>query len=302
MSNLRERAAGGQDVARRDQPQPPASIGALIQSLRGEIARALPKHMDADRMARIALTAVRKTPDLARATPESFMGALLTCSQLGLEPNGPTGEAYLVPYEHKRGPLAGKVECQLIVGYQGWAKLFFQSPIAKHLDAQVVYERDDFDYAYGLDPYLRHKPARGDRGRIIYYYAVASLQSGASAFAVLTPEEVKDIRKGLEGPRDQKIGDPQHWMERKVVLKQALKLLPKSTDLARVMGADESIRTDLSLEGIDTPRVIDGEWTEQQPAAGHAGGADLTPDNPIVDVEDPPEEPDWPDVAPVGEQ
>src|SRR5258708_3628482 len=100
--------------------------------------------MNADRMARLALTVLRKTPKLANCTAESFAGSLLTAASLGLEPGN--GEAYLVPY--------GK-ECQLIIGYQGFAKLFWQHPMAAHLDAQAVYANDDFDYAYGLDPFLR---------------------------------------------------------------------------------------------------------------------------------------------------
>jgi putative phage-type endonuclease len=126
-------------------------------------ARRAPKHYvkqargDADRIARLALTVVRQDPKLAECSPESFAGALLTASALGLEP-GVNGEAYLVPTRR---------ECTLIVGYQGYAKLFWQHPLAKHLDAQAVHANDEFDYAYGLEPYLTHKPAKGDRGPVI---------------------------------------------------------------------------------------------------------------------------------------
>jgi recombination protein RecT len=190
--------------------------------------RALPKHMDADRLARLALTVVRQSDieahkarkpenSLARCTPESFAGALLTAAALGLEP-GVNQEAYLVPY---------KGECTLIVGYQGFAKLFWQHPLAKHLDAHAVHAKDDFDYAYGLAQYLRHKPAKGERGKITHYYAVAELSTGASAFVVLTADEVKKLRGGKVGPSGN-IPDPMHWMERKTALRQLVKLLPKS--------------------------------------------------------------------------
>lgn len=252
----------GRDLAQRVQqnaeavapgagPKAPTSIGQLIQSLRPEMARALPKHMDADRMARIALTVLRTNPNLGQSTPESFMGSLLTCAQLGLEP-GAGGEAYLVPYTHRRGPLAGRTECQLIIGYQGYAKLFWQHPMAKHIDAQAVYERDEFDYAYGLEPFLVHKPAIGDRGEVIAFYAVAALTSGGKGFVVLSPEQVKDLRGGKVGPSGQ-IADPMLWMERKTVLRQLVKLLPKSTNLVRALEADEKVRTDLQEEAIDAP-------------------------------------------------
>jgi len=235
--------------AQQSQPQ---SIGQLIQNLRPEIARALPRHMDADRMARIALTVVRRTPKLAQCTPQSFMGALLSAAQLGLE-LGVSDEAYLVPYEHRKGLQAGTIECQFIIGYQGYAKLFWQHPMAKNIDAQAVYTNDEFDYEYGLNPFLRHKPSMdGPQGDPIAYYAVASLTSGGSAFVVLSAEQVKRLRNGKVGPSGD-IPDPMHWMERKTAVRQLVKLLPKSPNLQRALNADETVRTDLREDAIDAP-------------------------------------------------
>ena len=244
------------------------TITQFISALQPEIARALPRHLDADRIARLALTAVRKSDmearkrnkpneSLANCTPESFAGALLTAAALGLEP-GVNGEAYLVPY---------KGECTLIVGYQGFVKLFWQSPMAKHIDAQAVYELDEFDYEYGLAPRLHHKPARGNRGRITDYYAVATLNTGASAFVVLTADEVKALRGGKVGTSGQ-IKDPQHWMERKTAIRQLVKLLPKSTALAAAAKADERDGHELYAErvaerhAIEAPANVDTDTGE----------------------------------------
>ena len=255
-------------IAKRDQNQ--TTIAQFITRMKPEIERALPKGLDADRIARLALTVVRQTPDLARSTQESFAGALLTAAALGLEP-GVNGEAYLVPYEIKRGPLAGKVECQLIIGYQGMAKLFWQHPMAAYLDAQAVYDRDEFDYEYGLDPHLRHKPALGDRGQVVAYYAVAKLTTGASSFVVLSPDQVKALRSGRVGPKGD-IKDPERWMERKTVLRQLVKLLPRSTQMNHALVADERTGTELSASRVpeaittgapahdpETGEVIEGE-------------------------------------------
>lgn len=252
------------------------TIGAMIQQLRPEIGRALPRGMDADRMARLALTVLRQTPKLANCTPQSFAGALLTAAALGLEP-GVNGEAYLVPY---------KRECQLIIGYQGYAKLFWQNPLARHLDAQAVYENDDFDYAYGLHPRLEHKPARGERGRVIYYYAVATLSTGGSSFVVLTPEEVKKLRGGKVGTSGD-IDDPMRWMERKTVLRQLIKTLPRSTNLNAAVVVDEELGTSLrarkaadSIVSVNTEtgeihdaEVVEDQAAEEWPEAAQPGGA-----------------------------
>lgn len=252
------------------------TIGSLIQSMRGEIARALPKGMDGDRMARIALTVLRKDPKLQNCTPESFMGALLTSAQLGLEP-GAGGEAYLVPYGR---------ECTLIIGYQGYAKLFWQHPLAKHLDAQAVHENDEFDYAYGLEPFLRHKPALGDRGKVHAFYAVAALTSGATAFVVLSPEEVKALR-GTSGPNGG-IKDPMHWMSRKTAVRQLVKLLPKSANLSRALEADEKVRTDLDEDAIDLPMAAPTQ-IEQSVNVPDVGTVDAS----TGEIQDDPADAEW---------
>ena len=232
-------------VATRDQAaqQQSNSIAGFIKSMQPEIERALPAHMNADRMARLLLTAVRQTPKLAQCDPQSFAGSVLTASALGLEPNTPNGEAYLIPY--------GK-ECQLVVGYQGLVKLFWQSPLAQHIDAQAVYENDQFDYAYGLDPFLTHKPAMGERGKVVAYYGVASLNTGAKHFVVLSPDEVKKLRQGKVGPSG-KIADPMHWMERKTVLRQLLKTLPKSPNLSQAIASDETAGSTLRARQLGQP-------------------------------------------------
>jgi phage RecT family recombinase len=149
------------------------SLAQLIQQMRPEIARALPAQMNADRMARIATTVLRQTPALARTTPESFLGALLTASQLGLEP-GPTGEAYLVPY--------GNV-CTFIPGYRGLIKLARNSGQLRDIWAEVVYSNDTFRYSLGLHRDLVHEPASGPRGEPIYVYAAAELVEKATTDA-----------------------------------------------------------------------------------------------------------------------
>lgn len=279
-------------VATRDQQQTQnnGGIAQFIHALQPEIERALPRHMDADRMARLLLTAIRQTPKLAQCDPQSFAGAVLTASALGLEPNL-SGEAYLIPY--------GK-ECQLVIGYQGLVKLFWQHPLAAHVDAHAVFANDDFDYAYGLDPFLRHKPALGERGDVIAYYAAASLKTGAKTFLVMSPEQVKALRGGKTGPSG-KIPDPERWMERKTVLRQLFKTLPRSTDLNHALASDEVVGSTLrgrQLAGgtepvpppqIDAPPAMDP--TTGEVPMGDADQDDTTeyvPSELVPEGEEPP--------------
>lgn len=238
------------------------SVVDFIEDMKPELARAMPGNMDPERIARLALTCVRKEPKLAECSPESFAGSLLTAAALGLEP-GVGGEAYLAPFNR---------ECTLIVGYQGMAKLFFNHPLAKHLDAQAVHENDEFDYAYGLQPYLTHKPAKGARGKVTHYYAAATLTTEASAFVVLTAEEVKALRQGKVGPDPRfKGGDPMRWMERKTTLRQLIKLLPKSPRLIRAAQVDERPGSELHAELVaerQAPQLDSGSGTASEVAVG----------------------------------
>lgn len=250
-SRAAARSDNGNGAVATRQTGPAPTLAQMINGLKPELAKALPRHVSVDRIARVAITAIRRNPTLEKCTPESFLGALITASQLGLEVNTPAGEAWLIPYGR---------ECTFVLGYQGIVKLFHQSPQAKHIDAQVVYEGDEFDFAYGLDPYLIHKPSRAaDRrkGRITHYYAVATTNTGGSAFAVLSPDEVKELRGGKVGPSGN-IADPMHWMERKTVLKQALKLAPKTVELTVAIDADEKVRTNYTanLDAIETTEPV----------------------------------------------
>jgi recombination protein RecT len=256
------------DVATRA-PAPPPSVAQFITKLQPEIARALPRGMDADRLARVALTLVRQSElakakgdakhSLAECTLDSFAGALLTCAALGLEP-GVNGEAYLIPYKN-RGQ--NEPECTLIVGYQGLVKLFWNHPLAKHIDAQAVHANDRFSYSYGLAQQLRHTPANGDRGPITHYYAVAELSTGASRFVVLTKDEVRALRGDKEGPSGQ-IKDPMHWMERKTAIKQLVKLLPKSTELSTAVAVDAQPGSVLASRDVATT-IVQGDPVMELP-------------------------------------
>ncbi|AGP51613.1 recombinase RecT [Streptomyces rapamycinicus] len=261
-TNLAERVANkraGRSAAAAHRPAQQSTLVQFVQKLRPQIERALPAHVGgADRIARIALTELRRVEHLAECTQESFAGALMTCSALGLEPGGVSGEAYLLPFWNKK---IRQYEVQLVVGYQGMIRLFWQHPLAAGLDAHTVSEGDDFEYEYGLAPVLRHKPARGSaKGQPTHYYAVARLANGGSAFVVLDVDDIEAIRKRSKAKDFGPWATDYDAMARKTCVRQLFKLLPKSAELARAVAHDETVRRDPSPEGFDTPGdYIDGE-------------------------------------------
>lgn len=286
------------DVEKRNGNGGPQTVTQFIEQMKGEIARALPRHLNADRLARIMLTEVRRTPLLAQCTPASFGGAIMTCAQLGLEP-GVTGEAYLLPFRNSRKNC---YEVQLIIGYQGMVKLFWQSPLARSLDAQTVHQEDDFDYAYGLEPKLTHKPSlKSDRGPVIAWYAVATMTNGGAAFIVMSRSDVEKIRTRSRAKDDGPWKTDYDAMARKTAIRQLFKLLPKSAELTRAMAADEGVRSDWSEDAIDMqpeyPDAVAGEVERDDvdTATGEVQHQDETASQ--LPVEDPP---DWPETAQPG--
>lgn len=257
-SNLAQRTAAS--VAQQTNGGRP-TVAQLIERQKHEIGRALPKHMDADRMTRIALTVLRQTPKLMQCKPESLLGALMTASQLGLEP-GPLGEAYLVPFG---------TEVTFIPGYRGLIKLAWQSGQLKNIDAHVVHEGDAFDYEYGLEPHLKHKPTLETPGRATHIYAVATLLNGGSAFVVMSVADVEKIRKRSKAANSGPWVSDWDAMAKKTAIKQLIRFLPLSAELRTLNDAarlDGTTRTDVT-EQVDEvhPDYIDAEPVDITDAA-----------------------------------
>src|SRR5699024_349340 len=112
-------------------------------SMKEQLAAALPRHMTAERMIRIATTEIRKVPALGNCDTMSFVSAIVQCSQLGLEPGSALGHAYLLPFGNKN-EKSGKKNVQLIIGYRGMIDLARRSGQIASLSARVVREGDEF--------------------------------------------------------------------------------------------------------------------------------------------------------------
>ncbi len=223
------------------------------------IAKVAPKHLTPDRITRIAMTSIMRTPKLADCTPQSLLGALLTCTQLGLEPDDAGGRAYLIPYaNHKKGIT----EVQLIVGYKGLMELARRSGDIVGLEARVVYDGDNFDYCYGSEPSLTHKPKVGAAKKTpVAVYAVARLKTGEPQFEVMDIAEVNAIRDrsraGKSGPWVTDFAE----MARKTVMRRLCKYLPSSPELAQAVTLDEQV--DAGVAQSLAPVVFDDKPQSQ---------------------------------------
>lgn len=218
------------------------TIQDYIKSMEGEIKKALPSVITPERFTRMTLSALSVNPKLGACTPKSFLGAMMAAAQLGLEPNTPLGQAYLIPYKNK-----GVDEVQFQVGYKGLIDLAYRSGEVEVVQAQIVYAGDAFECQYGLNPKLVHIPADGDRGDAVKVYAMFRTKSGGYGFEVMS---MSDIRKHAQ--RYSKSFSNGPWqnnfeeMAKKTVLKKALKYAPMKSDFVRGISQDETIKSALS--------------------------------------------------------
>ena len=113
------------------------SMPDMVKAMMPEIRKALPSVITPERFTRIALSALNNTPALQQCSPMSFIASLLNSAQLGLEPNTPLGQAYLIPYKNK-----GQMECQFQIGYKGLIDLAYRNGQMQTIQAQAVYEND----------------------------------------------------------------------------------------------------------------------------------------------------------------
>lgn len=96
---LEKRAAGTVNLAVKLTKN--MTIADMVKALEPEIKRAFPTILTPERFMRMALSAINNTPELADYTPMSFIAALMNAAQLGMEPNTPLGQVYLIPYKNK---------------------------------------------------------------------------------------------------------------------------------------------------------------------------------------------------------
>lgn len=238
------------------------SIDELIKAMEPQIKKALPSVITPERFTRMALSALNTTPKLKECTQISFLAALMNAAQLGLEPNTPLGEAYLIPYNNR-----GVCECQFQIGYKGLLNLAYRNQDMQIVSAQEVYENDYFEYEFGLNPKLIHRPALKDRGGVKAFYGLFKLSNGGFGFEVMSKEDMdahaKEYSKGFDSSFSP-------WktnyisMAKKTIIKKALKYAPLRTDFRKALVTDETVKKELAedMSEIKGEDIFNTEYKE----------------------------------------
>lgn len=242
-----------QPIAKRKQ------VFEWINAQTAELAKALPRHLDQGRFLRVVLTAINQQPKLLLCTRDSLMLALMRAAQLGLEPDGLLGQAWIIPYWN--GKLQS-YEAQFQAGYLGLIELARRSGHVDAVIARLVYSNDVFDYNYGLEKdSLTHKPAHGERGELLYAYCIVRQKNGLPLFSVLDIEEIETQHRARSKAKDKGpwVTDYEA-MCLKTAVRVQLKMTPKSVDeagqrLARALAIDAAHDRGLPVELTDDERA-----------------------------------------------
>lgn len=219
------------------------SIADMIKAMEPEIKKALPQVITPERFTRMALSALNTTPKLAECSQMSFLGALMNAAQLGLEPNTPLGQAYLIPYRNK-----GKLECQFQIGYKGLIDMVYRNDNIQTVQAQCVYENDE---------------------------------NGGFGFEVMSKEDIDiHVRKYSQSFSSSYSPWKTNYeeMAKKTVIKKCLKYAPVKSDFVMQVSNDETVKSELSVDMSEIANeqepVIDAEYNEvvaeQETAASEA--------------------------------
>jgi recombination protein RecT len=234
----------------------------MLTQFKSQIAAALPKHLNPERMARIALTEFRKNPDLGKCDPRTVFGAIIIAAQLGLEP-GVMGQAYLIPY---------KGVCTLVPGWQGYVDLVARAGRAS-VWTDVVRSGDTFVYAKGTNPGITHEPAdqTDDTTPFTHVYAVGRIRN--AEWPVIEVWSRNKVIRHLNQYNRQ--GEKHYALQnernlemygRKVALLQVIKYMPKSVELQTASELDyaadagsQTISVDEAIEGTFTPNGYQDE-------------------------------------------
>lgn len=255
LADLQQKKDKPRSMGELEKLPPKQRVAAFLEDNRAQIAAALPRHVNADRMLVVAQTAVTQTPALLECYTPSLFGSLIKCTQLGLEPNNALGQLYLVPFNNKR---ERRKDVQVIIGYRGMIDLARRSGAIKSIWADVVRQGDVFEYERGMNDKLRHIESENERGDITHFYSYAHLKDGGFVFDVknivwMNTHMLTTQSRGAYGPWK----DHYEQMGRKTMIRRLFNYLPVSIEMAEAQAIDATGETKTQNMGL----VLDGEYS-----------------------------------------
>ena len=234
MNQVSEKKPSGQITERK--PDPVASISVLrteLEQMTSQFQAALPEHIPVARFKRVVMTALQNNPDLAKCSKSSLWNSCMRAAQDGLLPDGREGA--IVPYQN---------QAQWLPMVFGIRKKVRNSNEISTWEVHAVYEKDNFAYELGDQPFIRHKPYcdKGSPGDLVAAYSVVVMKDGSISREVMSAWEIDQVRHSSRGQKTP-WNVPEFYPEmcKKTVAKRHAKVLPMSSDLDDLLRRDDEL-------------------------------------------------------------
>ncbi len=242
------------------------TITKALEEEADAIGRILPSTLDPARFQELVVREIANEPKLLACYPPSLIQAVVDMARVGLEPV--LDEAYLVPFYSS---TRNRYEATMILGFQGLKTLAFNSGLVVAVDADVVYEGDEWSFSKGSPGRHIHHVKQFDptkRGaRLAAWAEVYIRDAQVPIFDVLPIDRIEQARKVSRAGTSRETGEPigiwRDWYDRmavKTALRAVLQLAPRAIRSA--------ISTALELEERADSLLRDSVVEETREATG----------------------------------
>jgi recombination protein RecT len=234
---------------------PVAAFSNFMDKLKPQLALALPKHLTADRMARLALTAFSTNLNLQGCDPKSIAASIMTAGQLGLEP-GVNGQGYLIPY---------KTTCTFVPGWKGLVDLVARSGRGT-VYTGVIFRDQQYTFTDGArrDLVIHNETDLDAPEDITHAFAIGWVKD--ASMPIIELWSVEKIKKHRD--KYNKVGGKHYSFRdwemycRKIPLLQVLKYMPASIEVANAIAVTHASEAGHGVT-IENGIVIEDESTPQ---------------------------------------
>ena len=253
-------------MSRPDVKEKPKTLRDFIVGHLPEISQALPKQADPDQMLASMLAAARGNPNLQICTPISWLCAVVMASQMGLKPNTPLGQCYIIPYWNSK---IKRYEAQFQIGYKGIIEMGYRSDTITMIYADKVKKGDTLKYMKGTEEFLAHDehPEKWEYDKatgepiVTHYYAVYKTIKGEKHFSIATRDSVLRHKERYSPAAKKDAFSPwnttEDLMSQKTLLKDVMRYAPLSENDRRILATDETVKSQITPNMLDAPSIYE---------------------------------------------
>ena len=234
------------------------SLANILQSHAKELKAIAPEYVSVKRLLAITVQATMRNPLLRQCSPQSVLDFCMKCAEAGTDRIG-AGGMWAVPF---RNSITEKIDMTAIPDWRLIVEKARKAGVITHATAEVVCEKDEFEFERGVSPKLFHKwDIKKPRGEMVAVYCIYTLPNGDKDFVIMSRDEVNNIRAKSKAKKETSPWNTDYLeMAKKTVVKRAMKIFEgASPEITKVIDIDnEAVEyEDIELPPIEMPKEIE---------------------------------------------